>query len=745
MGTLPLTPGIYRQPLAPVRSPGRLARGDVPALLGYTRRGPVGAPVRIYSMEQFEQVFGAAPAHGHLWPATKGFFENGGQSAYVIRVATDRAHAASLSLPASGPVRWQVAASFPWSMIDPRRLAGSERLEAAGWLAVFGEQLRRSGPRSEDPGIWGNTVGLRIRRTSAARSRTIPDTLDRGAVSRVTTLASISRYSVLQLTQLADSGERLQAYALPAAVDPARSLIHWESEASVLPCRLDREMRIASVDFSFEFTRDAVATQRFEALAVHPLHPNSILRVLTGQCRDAGLRAIPRQLIAGNWVETADEAAAGALAGIDWRNELTWPAEGQWQLAGGTDGLEQVAAAHWVEALEEVARLEDAALLCCPDLVLGGTASQAIVQALPHPVDCADLGERPTAMLSGIVNGIEADGRSQPLAGVQVQVAGTDRRTSTGANGQFTLGGVPDSVMLLRLRHRDYTPLDVPAQGTPFTSTPLLELAMSRLTLPRVLDPDQIREVQRVMLDSGVVGPYKVALLDPPTPEATIQQLVAWRDRLGEAPRGFFSVPWLVLAGADGQAQCPPSGHVAGAFAAAELAAGIHYPAANRTLRHLQAVTLDIDEVIQQELNPVGINPVRSFEGRGLRLHGARSLSFDPQWRFITVRRLIDAIEKSLLRLLEPVVFEPHNELLWHCASTTIESFLARLHREGMLAGASQAAAFAVRCDEQVNPQPSRDAGKLVIEVAVAPTVPYEFITFRIGHAFDALSITEEA
>lgn len=108
------------------------------------------------------------------------------------------------------------------------------------------------------------------------------------------------------------------------------------------------------------------------------------------------------------------------------------------------------------------------------------------------------------------------------------------------------------------------------------------------------------------------------------------------------------------------------------------------------------------------------------------------------------MRRLLDAIEKSLQRLLEPVVFEPNNELLWHCAVTTVEAFLGRLHRAGMLAGDNPRAAYAVRCDEQVNPPASQAAGRLVIEVAVAPTVPYEFLTFRIGHAFDALRITEE-
>lgn len=744
MSTVPLTPGVYRQPLAPTGASGRLARGDIPALLGYAVRGPVGVAVRIYGMEQFEQVFGPRPGRGHLWDAAKGFFETGGRTAYVLRVATDAARAARATLPGDGPLAWRAEASFPWAMIDPRRVTGINQQEAAGWVQVFEEQLRREGERSADPGPWGNGLALQVHRTSLAQTRTLPEELERGPVSLAASLAGIEQHSVLELTQVSEAGEFRRVLVLPEFVDPERSLLHWGSEQATMPCQLHLPMRISSVEFSVQVLRDGVPAQRFEALAPHPGHSRGLASTLRAECRDLQLLAVPRRRVGESWVELEGPAAAAALDRVNWADPATWPAEGETALGGGTSGLEDIAAAQWLQALAEVARLPDAALVACPDLVLRAAVDEPAAFPPDRGPDCLDLSERPSARLSGQVVGIDADGTAHPLAGVQVQAAGTGRQTRTAADGGFTLLRVPDTVLLLRLRHPGYAPLDVPAQASPFASAVPVQLSLSRLAQPRPLPPEEVLQVQRGMADSHLVGDYRVALLDAPRPDAGIDELLGWRARLGELPRGFLTVPWLVLAQQGAAHSCPPCGHVAGVFAAAELAGGIHQSGANRQLRHVQGVSTVIDDEVQALLNPLGLNPMRAFPGRGLRLHGTRSLSADPQWRFITVRRLLDAIEKSLLRLLQPVVFEPNNELLWHCATTTVEAFLGRLYRQGMLAGDSTAASFTVRCDEQVNPPASRDAGILVIEVGVAPTVPYEFITFRIGHAFDALTITEE-
>src|SRR5690349_1609631 len=122
MSTL-LTPGLYRQPTLPVRATGPIARGDVALFLGYAVRGPVGVPVRVESSALFETLFGPRPAQGFLWPAIKGFFETGGVAAYAMRL-TDASAA-----PARATIGlWSAQASFPWPMIDPRRLSGASQV-----------------------------------------------------------------------------------------------------------------------------------------------------------------------------------------------------------------------------------------------------------------------------------------------------------------------------------------------------------------------------------------------------------------------------------------------------------------------------------------------------------------------------------------------------------------------------------------------------------------------------------------
>jgi phage tail sheath protein FI len=197
-------------------------------------------------------------------------------------------------------------------------------------------------------------------------------------------------------------------------------------------------------------------------------------------------------------------------------------------------------------------------------------------------------------------------------------------------------------------------------------------------------------------------------------------------------------------SGADSElVSVPPCGHVCGAFATAERDTGIHRSGANRALRFVEGLTLAIDEAEQGVLNPVGINAIRAFPGRGIRANGSRTLSSDPEWRFLTTRRIVDSIEKTLQSTLAWVVFEPNNVLTRHTVTVTIATFLERLWRDGVLAGAKPEAAYTVKCDSDNNSEADQAQGRLTVDVGVAPTEPYEFVLFRIGHAQDALKVTE--
>jgi phage tail sheath protein FI len=132
-------------------------------------------------------------------------------------------------------------------------------------------------------------------------------------------------------------------------------------------------------------------------------------------------------------------------------------------------------------------------------------------------------------------------------------------------------------------------------------------------------------------------------------------------------------------------------------------------------------------------LNPVGINCIRVFPGRGIRVWGARTLSSDPSWRYLNVRRLFNYVEESIQNGTQWVVFEPNDYALWQRVKRDISAFLKRVWMSGALFGATPEDAFFVKCDAENNPPELRDVGQLVIDIGLAPVKPAEFVIFRIS------------
>ncbi len=122
---------------------------------------------------------------------------------------------------------------------------------------------------------------------------------------------------------------------------------------------------------------------------------------------------------------------------------------------------------------------------------------------------------------------------------------------------------------------------------------------------------------------------------------------------------------------------------------------------------------------------------IRSFTNLGIRVWGARTLSSDPAWRYINVRRLFNYVEKSIERGTQWIVFEPNDEDLWARVRRDVEAFLTTVWRDGALFGRTASEAFYVKCDAELNPPEVRDQGQLVIEVGLAPVKPAEFVIFR--------------
>jgi phage tail sheath protein FI len=260
------------------------------------------------------------------------------------------------------------------------------------------------------------------------------------------------------------------------------------------------------------------------------------------------------------------------------------------------------------------------------------------------------------------------------------------------------------------------------------------------------IDLEAVKTVQLAMIAHCELMGDRVAILDAP-PDYTAQQVKEWRqDKAGyDSKYATLYWPWIrVYDPASGQPVfVPPSGHMAGIWARSDGERGVHKAPANEVVRGAIALELQLTKGEHDQLNPAGINCIRAFPGRGIRVWGARTLSSDPAWRYLNVRRLFNYVEESILEGTQWVVFEPNDMALWERVKRTINAFLVRVWRDGALFGATPAEAFWVKCDGENNTAETIDAGQLIVDIGIAPVKPAEFVVFRIAQFSGGTSLTE--
>ncbi len=187
------------------------------------------------------------------------------------------------------------------------------------------------------------------------------------------------------------------------------------------------------------------------------------------------------------------------------------------------------------------------------------------------------------------------------------------------------------------------------------------------------------------------------------------------------------------------------SGHVAGLMARFDLSQGVHRAPANGELNLVHGVALDLDDRLHGLLNQEGVDAIRAYPARGIRVFGARTLSSDAAWRFVNVRRLLSMIEKAVARALQWAVFEPHDYQLRQLLILGISELLTEIWGAGALAGTTPEQAFFVVCDDSINPLVTVDRGEVHVDVGVAPAAPGEFVVFRVGRVEDRVQVSEPA
>ncbi len=226
---------------------------------------------------------------------------------------------------------------------------------------------------------------------------------------------------------------------------------------------------------------------------------------------------------------------------------------------------------------------------------------------------------------------------------------------------------------------------------------------------------------------------YQIAVLDSVFGHS-ISEVRDYRGKLDSKYAAFY-YPWVkVIDPLTGQENhYPPSGFVAGIYARNDIERAVYKAPANEIVRLAVGFEKLINKGQQEVLNPEGINCFRYFEGRGNRLWGARTISSDPEWKYVNLRRYFAYLERSIDKSTQWAVFEPNGELLWANVRSTIQDFLLNEWTNGALLGDKPEKSFFVKCDRSTMTQNDLDNGRLVCLVGVAPLRPAEFVIFRIG------------
>jgi phage tail sheath protein FI len=233
---------------------------------------------------------------------------------------------------------------------------------------------------------------------------------------------------------------------------------------------------------------------------------------------------------------------------------------------------------------------------------------------------------------------------------------------------------------------------------------------------------------------------YRFAIVDGPQ-GSSINDIRDFRGNFDSTYAALYH-PWIeiidpnqqLVPGAPPQKLLlPPSGFMAGIYGRVDVDRGVFKAPANEIVQGLDRFESNIDKGRDEVLNPEGINALRFFPDRGYRVWGARTLSSDPLWIYINVRRLFIYLEHSIDKATQWAVFEPNNETLWQKIAQSVKDFLQVQWLSGALLGATADQAYFVRCDRSTMTQNDLDNGRMICLIGVAPTRPAEFVIFRIG------------
>ncbi|MEP6620368.1 MAG: phage tail sheath subtilisin-like domain-containing protein, partial [bacterium] len=259
------------------------------------------------------------------------------------------------------------------------------------------------------------------------------------------------------------------------------------------------------------------------------------------------------------------------------------------------------------------------------------------------------------------------------------------------------------------------------------------------------VDEAVVLNVQRATIAHCTNVGRRVAVLDALRGKTAVALIAGQVKQLGIPAIGPVNAglyhPWIRTIESDTQF-IPPCGQVAGIIARTDAEAGVFKAPANTEIQDATDVDVDLDPDSLATLTANGVNCIRAFPARGIRVWGARTLSPDPDWTYLNVRRLVLTTLRWIDMNMTWAAFEPNVPALWARIERELSTYLTGLWRAGALQGNVATDAFFVHCDAELNPAATREIGQVITEIGMAPSTPAEFIIVSVQHRAGTTELT---
>jgi hypothetical protein len=785
-----------------------LPRMDVAAFVGFAASGPVNVPVAIETAAEFADVFGAdvmlawdlargEPASAHLGPAVRAFFRNGGRRCWVVRVARDPI-ANRFALP--GLLAWSPNQSEVRPALAQARSEGSwsDGLEVA-------TVVRRNGLLAT--GAWrnGGALDLALPSTATLQSRDLLEVAFAaqryrayGAVDAITVTASGTTSVHLDpVVWLADP-PRVEYFGAKSPFDelpmPSRvQVLHLDllvRRAGAEPQRLEDLGLVKGHPRFWDAllpTDTAFFTPWADPMAVASSDQRAAITrrfPLSG-----GVEPIDMTVPIGESVELDFRGPIAASDTALVRDGLTTFDASLFLDARlrdvGTNALPEMAASFKyhkartpqpLDGIHALMFIEEATLIAVPDAVhrswtpkpetdpAPGVSIPAEVApkapcAAGPPFEVCDPGLLAAPTLKAIVppdtgNTIALEWNSVSAANryaVEEADAPAFSRwyeVATIPSTSFEVYDRPPGTYAFRVRAIS------PSQRSLASSGQTVTIAASSRA---VLTPDSyssrgLLEVQRAMLRMCAARGDMVAVLALPESYREQDALAHVRQISSgsiETALSYGAIyhPWIIVSDEIGGAprRMPPDGSACGVIARRNLARGAWVAPANETWRGVVALTppLRRDARSRRELLTSQLNIITQ-EPEGFMTLNADTLSRELELRPLNVRRLLILLRRRALQVGARYVFEPNGPALSRLVQRGFEEMLGYLYERGAFAGLTAKTAYQVVVDDGLNTPSSRDLGRFLVELRVAPSWPLTYLRVRLLQRGDRLSATEE-